>query len=68
MGYNFSIAGVAGRTTGLRARRRRVGRHGRPVDAPMPLGMVWNMVDDTPPAGTLPPVATRSSGGGWRIS
>ncbi|MDR2673350.1 MAG: mannonate dehydratase [Opitutaceae bacterium] len=59
MGYNFSIAGVAGRTTGPYARggAPSVGMEG-PVDDPLPLGMVWNMVyDPAAPAGTLPPVA-----------
>jgi mannonate dehydratase len=45
MGYNFSIAGVAGRVTGPFARGGAVsvGMAG-PVDAPMPRGMVWNMI------------------------
>jgi len=59
MGYNFSIAGVAGRTTGSFARggAESVGVHG--VDeTPLPLGMVWNMVyDPHAPKGTLPPVS-----------
>jgi len=59
MGYNFSIAGVAGRTTGSFARggAESVGVHG--VDeTPLPLGMVWNMVyDPHAPTGTLPPVS-----------
>jgi mannonate dehydratase len=58
MGYNFSIAGVAGRTTGPYARggAPSVGMEG-PVDAPIPLGMVWNMIYDVDaPAGTLPPI------------
>ena len=47
MGYNFSIAGVAGRTTGPYARgnAQSVGMEG-PYDTPMPKGMVWNMVYD----------------------
>jgi mannonate dehydratase len=55
MGYNFSIAGVAGRTTGPYARGEApsVGMEG-PVDAPMPKGMVWNMIyDPDAPVGTL---------------
>lgn len=55
MGYNFSIAGVAGRTTGTYARGEApsVGMEG-PVDTPMPNGMVWNMVyDPDAPVGTL---------------
>jgi mannonate dehydratase len=58
MGYNFSIAGVAGRTTGPYARggAPSVGMEG-PVDDPIPLGMVWNMIYDAgAPAGTLPPI------------
>ena len=45
MGYNFSIAGVCGRTTGPYARggAMSVGMEG-PMDTPMPNGMVWNMV------------------------
>jgi mannonate dehydratase len=59
LGYNFSLAGVAGRVTGPSARggATSVGMEG-PVDAPMPKGMVWNMVVDAhAPAGTLPAVA-----------
>ncbi len=58
MGYNFSIAGVAGRTRGNYARggAPSVGMEG-PYDAPVPLGMAWNMVvDPNAPAGNLPPV------------
>jgi mannonate dehydratase len=58
MGYNFSIAGVAGRTKGAYARggAQSVGMEG-PFDLPMPLGMVWNMVyDPEAPAGTLPSI------------
>ena len=65
MGYNFSIAGVAGRTTGNYARggALSVGMEG-PYDRPMPLGMVWNMVyDEEAPEGTLPPVSPREL---WR--
>lgn len=54
-GYNFSIAGVAGRTRGSYARggAESVGMEG-PVDEPMPLGMVWNMIyDPNAPKGTL---------------
>lgn len=59
MGYNFSIAGVAGRTRGAYARGGAiaVGMEGA-YDIPMPQGMVWNMVYD-PDAPALPaPVAT----------
>jgi len=47
MGYNFSIAGVAGRTKGPYARggAPAVGMEG-PYDLPMPQGMAWNMVVD----------------------
>src|SRR5690242_671655 len=58
MGYNFSLAGVCGRTTGPYARgdAMSVGMEG-PVDAPMPNGMVWNMVYDArAPAGTVPSI------------
>ncbi|MFI5337070.1 MAG: mannonate dehydratase [Opitutales bacterium] len=58
MGYNFSLAGVAGRTTGNYARGEApsVGMEG-PYDLPMPRGMVWNMVyDEHAPAGPLPAV------------
>lgn len=56
MGYNFSIAGVAGRTRGNYARgdAPSVGMEG-PYDAPMPNGMAWNMiVDPNAPTGTVP--------------
>ncbi|MFA6110284.1 MAG: mannonate dehydratase [Candidatus Latescibacterota bacterium] len=46
-GYNFSIAGVWGRTQGTAARggAPSVGFHQTP-DRPIPRGMVWNMVYD----------------------
>jgi mannonate dehydratase len=45
-GYNFSIAGVAGRVKGPFARgAEAVGMDG-PFDKPMPNGMAWNMVYD----------------------
>lgn len=59
MGYNFSIAGVAGRTKGNYARggAPAVGMEG-PYDLPMPNGLVWNMVVDpaapTRDSGTIP--------------
>jgi mannonate dehydratase len=59
MGYNFSIAGVAGRVTGPFARGGAVsvGMDG-PFDAPLPRGMVWNMVyDDDAERGFVPPVS-----------
>lgn len=55
-GYNFSLAGVAGRATAPVARggAMAVGMQG--VDeTPVPSGMVWNMVyDPSTPPGTLP--------------
>ena len=56
LGYNFSIAGVAGRVKGRFARgnTEAVGMAG-PFDTPMPNGMVWNMVYDRhAPAGIVP--------------
>jgi mannonate dehydratase len=59
VGYNFSIAGVAGRITAP------LGRGGAmtvavdgPCDEPVPAGMVWNMVYDAeaPANQTLPPI------------
>ncbi|HTV40082.1 MAG TPA: mannonate dehydratase [Candidatus Sulfotelmatobacter sp.] len=46
-GYNFSIAGVAGRVKGRFARgdAEAVGMEG-PLDKPLRAGMVWNMVYD----------------------
>ena len=46
-GYNFSIAGVAGRVKGPFARggAEAVGMDG-PLDKPLPNGMAWNMVYD----------------------
>jgi mannonate dehydratase len=58
MGYNFSIAGVAGRTTGPYARGQApsVGMEGA-YDLPMPNGMVWNMIyDENAPSGFLPSI------------
>jgi mannonate dehydratase len=58
IGYNFSIAGVCGRVTGRFARGGAVsvGMDG-PLDAPMPKGMVWNMVYDVnAPEGDAPPI------------
>jgi mannonate dehydratase len=47
LGYNFSIAGVAGRVKGAFARggALAVGMEGT-LDKPLPKGMVWNMVYD----------------------
>jgi mannonate dehydratase len=58
MGYNFSLAGVGGRVTGPFARggALSVGMDG-PFDAPMPNGMVWNMVyDEHAPPGPVPAI------------
>jgi mannonate dehydratase len=55
-GYNFSIAGVAGRVSGPFARGGAVsvGMEG-PLDTPVPRGMAWNMiVDEHAPAGVIP--------------
>ncbi len=55
-GYNFSIAGVAGRIKGRFARgsAEAVGMDG-PLDKPLSNGMVWNMVyDKTAPPGLVP--------------
>lgn len=59
-GYNFSIAGVAGRIKGRFARggAEAVGMEG-PLDTPLPNGMAWNMVyDQTAPPGVQPPAST----------
>jgi mannonate dehydratase len=56
MGYNFSLAGVAGRVKGRFARggAEAVGMDG-PLDKPLPNGMVWNMVyDRNAPPGNVP--------------
>ncbi len=63
IGYNFSVAGVWGRTEGPHARggARSVGFFD-PPQPPIPAGMVWNMVYDPGrfepgnPAETVPPV------------
>ncbi|HZZ59347.1 MAG TPA: mannonate dehydratase [Opitutaceae bacterium] len=60
LGYNFSIAGVAGRITGnfARGQAESVGMDG-PLDRPIPRGMVWNMIyDPRAPAGTLDPITS----------
>ena len=59
MGYNFSIAGVCGRTHAPYARggAESVGMEG-PLDTPMPKGMVWNMIyDPDAPEGCVPAVS-----------
>ena len=59
LGYNFSIAGVAGRVKGRFARGEAegVGMDG-PFDKPLPNGMVWNMVYDRNAAPGVVPSAT----------
>ena len=60
MGYNFSLAGVAGRTKAAYARggATSVGMEGS-YDLPVPNGMVWNMVvDPHAPAGHLPTISS----------
>lgn len=46
LGYNFSIAGVSGRVSGLAGRGGAlcVGMDGPADDLPMPSGVVWNMI------------------------
>jgi mannonate dehydratase len=59
LGYNFSIAGVAGRVSGPwgRGGAVTVGMDG-PVDTPLPLGVVWNMVvDEHAPADARPAIS-----------
>lgn len=59
MGYNFSIAGVCGRTNKAYARggAMSVGMEG-PLDTPMPRGMAWNMVyDENAPQGDEPAIS-----------
>lgn len=70
MGYNFSLAGVWGRTEGPFARggARSVGFE-NPTQAPIPAGMVWNMIydparfDPDNPRDTVPPVGAEEI---WR--
>ena len=62
MGYNFSIAGVAGWSAGPFARggAQSVGFVEQDALAldPMPNGMIWNMIyDQNAPEGTVPPVS-----------
>lgn len=59
-GYNFSLAGVAGRITGRWARGGAVsvGMDGRnaATDTPLPASMAWNMVTDPSASGDRPAV------------
>jgi mannonate dehydratase len=67
LGYNFSIAGVCGRTHAPYARGRAmsVGMEG-PCEVPMPHGMVWNMVyDPAASPGTVPPVSPGALWSRW---
>ena len=60
IGYNFSIAGVAGRVKGPFARggAASVGMDG-PCDSPMPNGMAWNMIyNPHAPPGSVPSATT----------
>jgi mannonate dehydratase len=64
MGYNFSIAGVWGRTEGAFARGGAISvGFEDPPETPIPRGMVWNMVYDPElydaehPRGTVGPVS-----------
>ncbi len=59
LGYNFSIAGVAGRVAGPDGRGGAitVGIDG-PVDDPLPNGQVWNMIYDSGAAPGFAPSAT----------
>lgn len=59
-GYNFSLAGVAGRTIGNYARggALSVGMEGNVDHSPIPNGMVWNMVyNKNAPSGSLPKIS-----------
>ena len=67
LGYNFSIAGVCGRTHAPYARggAMSVGMEG-PFDVPMPRNMVWNMVyDPAGPAGDEPGVSSEALWSRW---
>ncbi|MDR1730916.1 MAG: mannonate dehydratase [Synergistaceae bacterium] len=61
IGYNFSLAGVAGRVTGNFARggAESVGADGN-VERPLPKGMVWNMFYD-PDAHSRDPAAVNEA-------
>ena len=60
LGYNFSLAGVAGRVTAALGRGHAVtvGMDGPADDIPIPNGTIWNMVyDRNAAAGTLPSIS-----------
>jgi mannonate dehydratase len=60
LGYNFSLAGVAGRVTAALGRGHAVtvGMDGSADDIPIPNGTIWNMVyDRNAAAGTLPSIS-----------
>jgi mannonate dehydratase len=59
LGYNFSIAGVCGRTTGPfgRGHAITVGMDGPADDVPVSVGTVWNMVYDERGEGFLPSIS-----------
>ncbi len=60
LGYNFSLAGVSGRVSGLAGRGGAlcVGTDGPVDDEPIPNGVVWNMIyDPAAPAGSLPSIS-----------
>ena len=59
LGYNFSLAGNCGRVTGPFGRGGALSvKMDGPVEAPIPNGMVWNMIyDRNAPPGTLPSVS-----------
>jgi mannonate dehydratase len=65
LGYNFSLAGVAGRVKGPFARGGAVSVGMDEADqTPIPKGMVWNMVYElNAPPGSLPPVSSEEL---WR--
>lgn len=60
IGYNFSLAGVAGRIKGPFARGNAISVGMEGLDeTPIPKGMVWNMVyDQHAPGGTVDPVSS----------
>ena len=65
LGYNFSLAGVCGRVSGLTGRggASTVGMDGL-ADMPIPNGTVWNMIyDRDAPPGTLAPITHKEL---WR--